>query len=170
MHGGVLSKPPLRPVPSDDCAVTINGETYYPHEGETVWIVGKASVGELQSYWEFRQKVRELPSENGRPADDATLEAWNAYNRSYEERLSLSFDDLCQMVAGRVAKWDWTDDVGNPLPQPDGSLEPMKRLRTEELNWLHAVIQGESPARRGEESRPSETTSSRTARSRTKRG
>lgn len=162
-----MSKPPSRWVPSDDCAVTIDGETYYPHEGERVKIIGSSTVGELQSLWAFNNIAVDLGE---KPSDDASDDDLRAYNRQRSRQLSDAYERLCSAIAQRVVDWDWTDDEGSPLPKPDRTTGPLKALRDQELYYLRSVIQGESTAARGNGSRPSATTSSARGQSRSRRG
>ena len=74
------------------------------------------------------------------------------------------FDTICQGIASKVLAWNWTDMLGRPLPEPDGTVTPFKRLSAEELYWLFGAIRGiETGAARKNGLRPLPTTSSDTA-------
>jgi hypothetical protein len=148
-----MAKPkPLR-IPSDDCAVTVNGEACQPHEGEWVEIYSGMSVGEWRAFESIRRAGVDLLAAQGEPDEAARVTAI----------VEGQFGTLCEHLARRVTAWTWTDDRGMPLPQPDGTPGPLQALRSQELAWLIAVSQGETPAVRKNGSRPSRTTSSDTA-------
>lgn len=145
-----MSKPEPKPVPSDDCTVTLDGVDYFPHEGETVWLLPGQAVGEIASLARLMALADELAAIVG---DDD--EARQAARLSDE-----AMRDLCEALAPRILDWDWTDLAGRPLPKPDGTARPLLRLQTAELYWLLSAARGETPSARKNDSRPSPTTSS----------
>ena len=51
---------------------------------------------------------------------------------------------LARGLAPRIVRWNWTDWLGNPMPQPDGTVGPLLALETEELYWLLSAVKGET--------------------------
>lgn len=131
-------KPPIRSVPSDDCLVRVDGVQYAVHAGEIVRVLAGFSVGGLRALGKMRALGVQVASVQGEEESGGkVLDALNA-----------AFADVCLELARRVKGWTWTDDGGEPLPQPDGTPEPFYALRTEEIYWLVAACQGESSAER----------------------
>ena len=147
-----MGKPLPKRVDSSDCAVKIGDETYYPHEGEWVELFVGQSVGELQGITQMRRLGVEMQAIQGE----------SDQNERALDLIEPVFDTLCNILAGRIVNWNWTDDAGRPLPAPDGTPQPLKRLRAEELNWLLSAGQGETPAQRKNALAPSLTTCSDT--------
>lgn len=133
-----MAKPKARRVPSDDCQVTIGGETYTPHEGEWVELLEGQTVAEISAAREFLDLQSKFDALQGE--DDE--------NRKVTALLDNAFTRLCSALAQRITAWSWTDDAGRPLPPPDGSPEPIKNLRTEEVYYLLSCSKGEPPAER----------------------
>lgn len=132
-------KPPVRRVPSDDCALLVGGEAYYPHTGEWVEVVGGFSV----------QLVRGLGEIAGLGVTTASLEGEPDAERRQVAAIGSAFDDICRVLAQRVVAWTWTDERERPLPTPDGTPTPFLGLRAEELGWLLRATMGEVPAEQG---------------------
>lgn len=147
-----MGKPQARRIPSDDCAVPDGDSACYPHEGETVAIVGRQTVAEWQAFEGIRRLGVDLLAAQGEPDEVARILL----------RLNGHFDELCTLLAERVVDWDWTDNRGRPLPKPDGTAAPLKRLSSDELGYLVMVATGESPGQRKNGSPPSPITSSAT--------
>jgi hypothetical protein len=125
------------------------GEEIRPHEGEWVEMFATSSVGELRAI----RRLRELGSQLAAVKGDKDEES---------ESLQLSddaFEDLVQALAPRVVAWNWTDNAGRPMPQPD-SPTVLRMLQPEELMWLLGAAQGETPSARKNACAPSETISS----------
>lgn len=148
-----MSKPQPRRVPSDDCAVVIDGDTYYPHEGEWVELVGSTTVGDFMALANLERVSVELDAARGEP-DEALqmLRAMDGY-----------FSQVCDGLARRVTAWTWTDDQSQPLPNPKGNPDAFAALRPDELKYLIGLARGEQAADRKNASAPSRITSSATA-------
>jgi hypothetical protein len=147
-----MSKPPTRPVPSDDYVLTVDGVEYHPHEGEQVEFIGSTTVGEMQAFNRFRRLSVSIDAVKGE-ADEA---------QKINELMDPAFEQLCELLARRLVRWSWTDDAGRPLPQPDAP-EVLKALCAEEVYYLLIAAQGESAGERKNGSSVSPTTSSATA-------
>ncbi len=147
-----MSKPKPVRVLSDGCAITIGDDTYRPHEGEWVEMLAIQSVAELQEEERIRRLGVEIDAVRGEPDEASRLSAL----------MDAHFERLCEVLAVRIVDWNWTDDLGRPLPRPDGSPAPLKRLRTQELYWLLTATRGEMPEQRKNDLAPSPTTSSDT--------
>lgn len=144
-----MSKPASKHVPSDDCAVLSEGQVYYPHEGEWVELIPMLSAGELRILNRLSRVVVELQAVTGEPGEG-------------QKKLAILDDHLeplTEYLASRVIAWNWTDAASRPLPQPDGTPGPLRRLSAEELVWLVNAGQ-ETKTERKNGLRPSETTSS----------
>lgn len=144
-----MAKPVPRRIPSDDCAVIIDGAAIYPHEGEWVDIFSGISVGELQAMEHIRRLGVEISAVKGEQDE-------------YQKTLQLldpHYDELYACLAGRLVGWTWTDDRGRALGDPS-DLATLRKLRPEELYWLLFCVQGESPGQRKNGWRPSQTISS----------
>ena len=110
----------LTRLPSDGCAVRVRGRIYHPHIGE--WIESaptftSAGVGALR-------RMAELP-----PSPDVDLVA------------SVT-SELCDVLRGCVAAWNWTDDSGEPYPQPADDPDVFGHLRIGELVYLVSAVNG----------------------------
>ena len=133
-----MAKPLPKTVASDDCAVTIDDVVYYPHEGETVTIRAGMSVGEVASMDKLRGLGTELLAISGEPDEAPRIIAL----------ITPVFEDLCQLLSKRLVSWTWTDDSGEPLPQPDGTAAPLRVLKADELYWLLRAGQNNTPEQR----------------------
>ena len=145
-----MSKPASVRVPSDDFVVEIGGESFRTHENEWVEVLPQISVRELQQMQQLNRlhvEIDALAGEDG--GEDAVLAL-----------LDATYAEVCQTLAVRIVDWTWTDDAGRPLPKPDGTDEPFRRLTPQELWYLVRVVRGEHPAARGKDSSGSPTTSS----------
>ncbi len=148
-----MAKPKPQRVEANDCGVVIRGQLYFPHEGEWVELYAGMTVGEMHAIEGLRRLGVELQALQGEPGKQAEMLAV----------IDPQFDKLCELLADRVVDWNLADDRGRPLPKPDGTPEPFRRLRAEELLWLLAAAEGETPAQRKKDSRPSGTSSSATS-------
>lgn len=148
-----MGKPASVRVPSDDFVVEIGGEPFHTHEGEWVEVLPQMSVRDMQQMQRLNRvdvEIDALAGEDG--GEDAVLAL-----------LDATYADLCQTLAARIIDWTWTDDAGRPLPKPDGTAEPFRRLAPQELWYLVRVVRSDNPAARGKGSNGSPTTSSATA-------
>lgn len=131
-----MAKPVPVEVKSDDCLVTVNGEKYAVHEGESVWLFQGQSVSEMRAVSRLAQlQVQVDALKDG--GDTAAALALMA-------EIDALFDALCAMLAPRVVRWNWTDLRGEPMPQPDGTPGVLARLDSEELFWLLQAAKGEA--------------------------
>ena len=144
-----MAKPLPKRVPSDDCAVLIDGAVYYPHEGEYVDVMPGMSVGELQSIEHLRRLGVEIQALEGEPDAQSRLLAL----------LDPHYEELYRLLAARLVAWNWTDDRGRAIGPPD-DVANLRTLRPEELYYLLFAAQGETPGARKNGWRPSQTISS----------
>ncbi len=121
-----MSKPQPTRFPSDDFTVTINGETYHPHEGEWVELFPDQTVKELIGTASLARYGAMIQAAKGDP--DAALQIMSALGGQY--------DVICAQLADRVMDWTWTDRRGNPMPKPDGTPGPIGRLTDPEIAYL----------------------------------
>lgn len=153
-----MAKPPVKMIPSDDCIITVEDVEYNLHEGEHITAVVAASPGDLHQSIRLQQFGQEL----------------EAVDTDEERQLLLIrgdeiLENLVGFIAARVISWDWTDDLGNALPQPAHNPDVLRQLRWEELFYLQRILTGTNPAQLKNGGRPSPTTSSAT-KSRRNRG
>jgi hypothetical protein len=145
-------------VAADTCAVTIAGELVYPHVGEWVEMVGSPTIREQGLYQEMLQSAMDY-------RDEGAIEA--------RRQFDAQFEWFCGLMGKRTAAWSLTDDSGDPLPQPDGTAEPIRNLHTEEVYFLWNAYRGDVAAERKNGSSGSGATSEnhrgQTTRSRSKR-
>ncbi len=133
-----MAKPKPVEVLSDDLTITIDGETFTPHEGESVTLLRGLSVGAINA---INQLI------NIAPAIDAASGESNEGARVMQIS-DQAFQQLCRALAPRIVSWTWTDAAGRPLPQPDGTADPLQALETEELAWLLSACKGETAGAR----------------------
>jgi len=147
------NKVPAVTIPSDDCIVHVGmvvedgkiveeGESYAVHQGETVTLIPNPNVREYLALQRLSAALA-----NGVPDGDAGREAERA------------LDDLCDLLARRIVSWTWTDEYGDPWPQPKRNPAVLKELDSEELFYLVSAAKGEAPGQRKNGSRPSAGTS-----------
>ncbi len=155
MSEGNNPKLPLREVDSSDCEVSLGreikdgkvtneGTPYRIHEGEKVWVLPVNNLRESLALAHFGAFDNE-------GSDDDRRESMLALERS--------LDDICSQLSKRVVKWDWTDMMGEPLPQPYRNPQVFHDLTEDEILWLVATARGESPGERKNGSTPSGNTS-----------
>lgn len=132
-------KPPGRRIPSDDYTVVVDGEVYHPHEGETVWFTTFVSPRLFKSIQKFRElAVKENAIDSEDPQERASQLA---------VLQDQAYDELCGMLAQHVLRWDWTNEFGEPLPQPGGDPERIRALDALEINYLMSTVtRGEARA------------------------
>lgn len=154
-------KIPLKHSPSDDCRVNIGrvmrdgqvvvvGTAIYPHKGEWVEVLPVGSLGELLALARFAG----LAGEKMTPENLGQMEE--------------ALEGLCRDLSTRLIRWNWTDMMGEPLPQPYKNPAVIKSLAAEEIFWLRQAMEGETPGVRKNASGPSPSTSSAAARKRQK--
>lgn len=163
-----------RRVSADDCPTTVGavvengavvepGETYYLHQGESVWLLPVGTVQMQLAAMRLATAGAELAAiEGDQEGQLVGLAAINA-----------GLTGLARAVAERVVAWDWTDIRGEPLPQPYRSSATLLNLEASELHWLStASTLGETEAERKNGSAPlptGSTAGARSARRRTSR-
>ncbi len=149
-------KVPTKRVASDDCEITVDGIRYPVHKGESVEVIPLASMQSFLS-------IVSLGDLNNAP-DAAALEAetdpekrkkLEAQITAQAHQMQDALNQICEELSRRVVKWDWTDLMGEPLPQPCGKPDVLKALTSEELFWLRSVTMGEASGERKNASKPS---------------
>lgn len=135
-----MGKPQAVRVPSDECVVLVGGTEYHPHEGEWVELVPGLRAADYILSIELSTVRSDLKAAEGDSGREA-IERQNALLRRYYESAS-------ELLARRVRAWSWTDDYGQPLPQPDGTPAPFLALRPDELGYLIAVARETTQAQR----------------------
>jgi len=119
-------KIPPTQVASDDCAIyvgrviedgeiTEDGTPYYVHEGEWIEIFSTQNLSETMALIDMKNMVAEG---------------------------SGALRKLCHELSQRIVAWNWTDNGGEPLPQPHNDPEALERLTNDELMWLMGAVDG----------------------------
>ncbi len=106
-------KMPPRRVPSDDLTVLIDETAYHPHAGEHVDYIRGIP-------WGYHRVVRAS-------VDIDTKDA---------KEVMTSWSNLVGILPDCIVGWNWTDNNGEPLPQPHRNLAAFDTLNEEELLWL----------------------------------
>jgi hypothetical protein len=120
---GHTSKIPLRHIACDGCVVNVgaviqDGEvvspgTPYPvHKDEWVKVMPVMSVLEVMALGKLQNSASDT------------------------SKIDEAFGDLCKELSLRVVQWNWTDMMGDELPQPFGRPDIIARLTTDEVVWL----------------------------------
>lgn len=148
-----MAKVPPRRVPSDDCVVTVAGERYHVHEGEWVEVLPGLSVGDYEAFHAFAGVQVQMAAVKGE--QDEGLKTIGI--------LADTFGKAVPLVKSRLVAWNWTDNRGEPLPQPHDEPSPLWRLDEAEIAYLIQVITGTNEGAEKNASSPSETTSSDSA-------
>lgn len=123
-------KPPEREIKLDAYTVEVDGETYYPHEGESIWLEPLDSVDQALEIAELSRFKLQLEAIQGDA--DADISAVRIMNDVLA--------DIAAFLARHAVRWTVTDARGNPLPQPDGTPETTKRLGKGLLLWLFGYL------------------------------
>lgn len=151
-----MSKPVPKRIPSDDCVITVDGISYYPHADEWVEIFPIQSVREIRLVASMARLGIDVQSAQ----DDLVNSGDNndTTNVTAQARLAALADAqlsaLCEILAERVIAWNWTDLRGLPYAQPDGTAAQIEQLTADELAWLIRCVQPESSGDRKNGSRP----------------
>jgi len=126
-------KIPATRVQSDECFISIGqviedgeivepGELHFIHKGEWVEVMPVMTVKEVMNL----SKLQQGASDNGTLGD--------------------SLSQLCRELSRRVIKWNWTDMMGEKLPQPYNKPDVLEGLTSEELLWLVSASNGQETA------------------------
>jgi len=136
-----MAKPqPIR-IPSDNCIVTIDGVEYRPHENEWVEVLPGLKVGHQKLIAEMNALRAEFETlEDDAEQDD---ESGLAARRRINELAAQYNDKMIDFLRQRLVAWNWTDELGRPLPELDGTERPFELLSAEELGWLLAACRGD---------------------------
>lgn len=128
-------KPTLRKIPSDDCAVAVDGILYHPHEGEHIMCAPGMRVRELGMLRLFRELSVKLGALKGETDEVERV----------LDLLETSYGSIIPILADRIPEWTWTDAAGRPYPQPKDDPKVFERLEQAEISYLINAIQGETP-------------------------
>ena len=125
----MIPKIPPKRIPSDECMVTVGreisdgkitaeGMAYKMHEGEWVDILPVRTLREMTRLVDLRS------------------------SKGNDILLSHALKETCEELAKRVMDWNWTDVMGQPLPQPYGHPEIIEGLYSDEIIWLLTQLSG----------------------------
>lgn len=108
-------KIPPRRVPSDDYSVALDGTMFFPHEGEWIEIQPLQNLGRLMRL----------------------SDAWGRLS-DREGNPTQAFEDICTELSQVIVGWNWTDNAGQPMPQPHNRPDVIKAVDSMELVYLYA--------------------------------
>lgn len=122
-ENGAKPKIPLKHIKCDGCTVTVGqvfeddkvvheGVPYYVHRDEWIKVMPVMTVLEVMAL----AKLQATTSDVG--------------------KIDEAFSDLCKELSLRVVEWNWTDMMGETLPQPFQRPDVIARLTTDEVIWL----------------------------------
>ena len=125
--------PPTR-VASDDCAIYLDrviedgtvvneGTPYYVHKDEWVELFPTQNLKQLIAL------AKVVRSSDGDAKDMIVSQA-------------DGLRELCEALSKRIVSWNWTDNGGDPLPQPYKAPGVLEELDNDELMWLLGAAQG----------------------------
>ena len=117
-------KIPTIKIKSDACTISLGqviedgeiidpGTAHYIHKGEWVELVPVMTVKEVMQLAKLQQGTS-----------------------SSENSLGDSLSELCKELSKRLIKWNWTDLMGEALPQPYNRPDILEALSADELLWL----------------------------------
>ncbi len=130
----LAKKPQPKRIASDDCAVEVDGATYYPHQGEWVEVRPIMQVKDVRLNVRLQQMGVELEALKGEPDELLRKAQLNAE----------ATEAMVGFVAPRLVRWNWTDMDGQPMAQP--SAEALGELSPEEMRWLYLRVSGQETA------------------------
>lgn len=127
-----MAKIPAKRVPSDDFTVTVEGVEYHPHEGEWVEIRPTMSVKSMKRINQLMAMQYAADSIDGDEDEK---------NIRMIELMTGYFDDITEAIETRVIGWNWTDNDGEPMPQPSapGWIDV---ISIDEMMYLLGVLGG----------------------------
>jgi hypothetical protein len=137
---------PVR-VASDDCAISVGrvmvdgviteaGTQNFVHKGEWVDIIPVQTMRETMAITRLM----------GGGESESTIDA--------ARRLTAPFEELCEVLAKRVMDWNWTDNWGDPMPNPQDDPGVLRDLSNDELFWLIGAAQNGAGTDRKHDSTP----------------
>lgn len=115
------------PISMDDYTVTVGGQDYAPHEGETVYLLPVGlSFGALTALQRYQ-----------------AMAAGGAI-RDGDDRLEGAFDELLAALADIIVAWDLTDITGEPYEQPYRNPAALRALPAGTLFHILGQLRGVS--------------------------
>jgi hypothetical protein len=107
---------PPRRVSADDLKITVDGQDYFPRQGQWVEFIRPIPW----AYFMAERKREEAGDDPGR-----MYEAWQG---------------LRETLASLLWDWNWTDIDGNPLPCPHNNVDALNSCSIEETAWLNRKV------------------------------
>lgn len=118
------TRPPGVRVPSDNFAVEIGGDTYYPHAGE--WIE-----------FDLQPTIADFVNALGLLRMDEQIA--RAQSGDVDPQLERTMADLVPAALDRIIAWTWTDKRGVPYANPPREAD-IRRLSQAE--WQYIISRG----------------------------
>lgn len=139
VDGPILGKPPLSRIDCSRIIVSVNGQQYAPHHGESVWkAYGLQTAG--INLVQLVARIDVLLAQIQRASDDPDTDVDTMTGLADE--LNETIDGLDRGIVETVVKWDWTDPQGASMgPRP--TLETVRGLAFEERYMLATLLFGQ---------------------------
>ena len=116
---------PIKRIPSDDCLL-------YP---KMMFKTGEDGVP-----IELKERGEGIAVHKGEWVDIVPMAAMFQY-LSLGKGSDLAFDSVCEGLSKKIVRWNWTDIVGEPYPQPFRQPEVLRSLEDDELVYLLRLLQ-----------------------------
>lgn len=123
----------VRVVPSDDCAVMVDGVESHPHRGEIVTLAGWFDMDALCLMY----RLGDLLDQAAVSEDEEAFRLLNTGDALLEKFIGT--------LAERVVSWTWTDASGKPLPQPHENADAFRALTLDEFVYLSLLAAPKLP-------------------------
>ena len=124
------NRPPTKRIACDECPVIVDGQTYYPHEGQWVEVVPVGSMREMFVMGDYSRLVVDIAAAE----DDPDLAP------EMNQRATQMNQAVLQVLADRIVNWNLTDAYGRELPKPNGTPQAIDRISQSEMWWLLSAI------------------------------
>lgn len=139
VDGPIAGKPPPTRIDCSRIIVSVGGQRYAPHHGESVWkSYGLRTAG--INLVQLVARIDVLTAQIQRASEDPETDVDTMTDLA--EELNQSIEGLNAGIVETVIKWDWTDPEGEPLgPRP--TLETVRELSFEERYMLATLLFGQ---------------------------
>lgn len=143
------SKRPARTLICDGYVEKDGDVEYRPHAGEWVKHSPHISAEDMDVLFKIANAGAQFEAVKGDSDEDAKVVSIT----------SDVMDAAYGMLARHIRDWNLTGDDEQPLPKPDGTTGPIRKLTTTEVLWLVTALARQTREDRKNGSRPSPTTS-----------
>ncbi|MCH9011287.1 MAG: hypothetical protein IIC21_11730 [Chloroflexi bacterium] len=124
---------PIKRVPSDDCLL-------YPKK------MFETDEGGVPA--QLKERGEGIAVHVGEWVEIVPMASMFQYLR-LEKGSDLAFDAVCENLSKKIVRWNWTDILGDPYPQPFRNPAVLRTLEDDELVYLIKLLQtGETEGER----------------------